>query len=270
MAGTGATTRTKGGVFLPAPKVQFIQPVVRPDVFVADHSPLGGGMVQVKPTRYVRVTVPGIPAVVLNNIATFAPQVELVRYVRRQRRENAGGGNGGKGAAYVHPAHGPAPYGGSFTHGGSHGGVDPAIQAIRPTEWPILAGDDTFDVTQGILGFMCLYGVQYRDSLGNNANSVKAIVPSHALSRGRGGAYSRFPYQKTLSGAYFAFRLSIIDTSDARGKRVWGPTGEVLQCGNTAFPFDPDGVGPSGRAAAVPAGGYDEVLVNFWSASRLP
>lgn len=259
-----------GGLMLPAPKVQMMQPVLRPDVFVADGSPLAGAVVQAFPLRYVKVTVPGIPAAVLNDLAGYAPQVELVRYVRRQRRQNASGGNGGKSGGFVHPSHGPVVNSGSFTHGGAHAGVGAAVQAIRPTEWPILTGADNIDVTQGILGFMCLVSVRYRDVSGNNANSVGALVPSHGLGKGRGGAYSRFPYEKQLSGAYFAFRLSIKDRSDVRGKRIWGPVSDYVYAGNSAFPFLPAGLDVNGSAAAVPNPLSDKLAVNFWTASRLP
>lgn len=218
----GEEVSAGGGIMLPAPKVQMYQPVVRPDVFVSDGYPVAGAVVQANPVRYVKVTVPGIPAAVLDDLAGYAPQVELVRYARLHARQNASTGNGNKSGGFVHPSHGAAPYGGSYTHGGAHGGVGGGVQAIRPTEWPILAGNDAIDVTQGLLGFMCLVPVYYRDNTGNNSNNVGALVPSHGLSRGRGGAYSRFPYQKALSGAYYGFRLSIKDSSDARGKRIWG------------------------------------------------
>lgn len=270
MSGTsGFINSGGGGLMLPAPKVQMMVPVAQPALFVSDNSPSSGNTVQVTPRRYVKVTVPGIPSAVLGDLATYAPQVELLRYTRRQRRENASGGNGGKGGAYVHPAHGLTPGGGSYTHGGQHGGVDPAIWAIRPTEWPILSGADNIDVTQGILGFMCLHPVYMRDNSGVTS-TVDCLIPSHGLVKGRSTSFSRFPYQKSLSGAYFAFRLSIRDPSDARQKRIWGPTSEVVQVGNTAFPFLPDGVSPLGESAAVQNPLHDPKAVNFWTVSRLP
>ena len=259
-----------GGVMLPAPKVQMYAPSVRPDVFVSDGNPSADTTVQANPMRYVKVTVPGVSQAVFDDISGYSPQIELMRYTRLKTRENASSGNGNKSGGFVHPSHGPAASGdGSFTHGGLHGGVGATVQKIRPTEWPIFASDDSIDVTQGILGFMCLVSVQYRESTGN-VSSLGALVPSHNLSRGRGGAQSRFPYQKIMGGAYYAFRLSIKDKSDPRGKRIHGPLSQIIYCGNSVFPFLPDGLDPSGRAAAIPAPNTDKRAVNFWFDNRLP
>lgn len=259
-----------GGVMLPAPKVQIYNPAAGPDVFVSAGHPSGGVPLQVFPTRYVKATVPGIPQAVFDDLAGYAPQVELLRFTRLRARENASGGNGIKSSGFVHPSHGPAASGdGSFTHGGAHGGTAFAVQAIRPTEWPILSSNAALDVTQGILGFMCLVPVAFRNASGNFQN-VNALVPSHGLSRGGGGGMTRFPYQKKLSGAYYAFRLSIKDTSDPRGKRLHGPLSEVIYCGNSIFPFVPTGVDAFGRATARAALAADPLAVNFWFGKRVP
>lgn len=270
MSGTFANlAKSGGGIMLPAPKVQMYVPAAPVDIFVAGQSPIKGLLVQVKAERFVKVTVPGIPDTVLSDLTKYAPQVELLRYIRNNSRENAAGGNGNKSAGYVHPAHGVAPYGGSFTHGGTHGGSDPAVQAIRPTEWAITSGADAIDVTQGVLGFMCLSTTAYREPV-TGYSTTEVLVPSHALSRGRGLRGSRFPYEKKMGGAYFAFRISIKDPSDSRGKRIWGPMSEIIQCGNALFPFVPAGVDAVNRAQANLHPQHEPLNVNFWHVSRQP
>ena len=275
MTGTGGSLSLSGaGAGLPAPKVQTYAPVVRPDVFVADRQPSSGNLVQVSPVRYLKVTVPGIPASILADIAAYAPQVELLFYRQLATREGGPGGNGTKSGGYVHPSHGPGASGnGSFTHGGMHGGADPALQAVRPTEWPIASGADTLDVTQGILGFMCIGDIAYRDSTGNLANTV-VVYPANRCNSSKRLRVSgkRFPYSSTMVPGYFAFRLSVLDLEDPRKKRVHGPLSQVVSCTSAKFPFDPAGLDSGGRAQANPASGFDPKVVNFWlgAVSRLP
>lgn len=150
MSGTagGYSAPSVGGVILPAPKVQLYTPSPSPDLVISDGSPVAGALRNVRTVRRAKVTVPGLSQAILDDLDTYKPQVELMRFTRLNTRENASGGNGTKSSGYVHPAHGPAASGnGSFTHGGHHGGVDPAIWPIRPTEWAITAGNDSVDVT---------------------------------------------------------------------------------------------------------------------------
>lgn len=266
----GGFLASPGGVLLPAPKVQTYHPIAEPDIFVGDRFPSTPSTVQVRATRFVKVTVPGIPSAILNDVEGYKPQVELLRYTRLRSREYASAGNGTKSGGYVHPSHGPAASGnGSFTHGGAHGGVDPAVQAIRPTEWPILNGDDWVDVTQGVLGFLCIGPVPYRDNTGSN-QLVDAVYPAERVRTYYMGR--RFPYAGMFAPGYFAFRLSIIDRSDPRGKRIHGPVSSVVSATNHKFPFTPAGVDIAGRAQADIAVGFDPRYVNFWigSTSRLP
>lgn len=275
MSGTsGSLTIGSGGVLLPAPKVQAYIPIAPSAVFVADGQPSSGVQFQVSPLRYVKVTVPGIPAAILADIAGYKPLVELLRFTRLESPERMASGNGTKTSAYVHPSHGPAASGnGSFTHGGTHEGTDPAIQAIRPTEWLVTSGADVIDVTQGILGFMCHGKIAYRDSLGNLQN-VNALYPSSRANFSKRVRVSgrRFPYSSTYTPGYFAFRLSIIDKDDERGKRIHGPMSTPISVSNSRFPFSPAGLDVGGRAQADVVSGYDSTLVNFWlgSTSRLP
>ncbi len=275
MSGTsGSLSVGGGGVMLPAPKVQVYIPAVPTPVFVADGQPSSVSQVQVTPLRYAKVTVPGIPAAILSDIAGYLPMVELLRFTHLTSRESAASSNGAKTSAYVHPSHGPAASGtGSFTHGGAHGGADPVIQAIRPTEWLIASGDDAIDVTQGILGFMCHGAIGYRDATGN-VQSVDAVYPSGRVNPQRRSRVTgrRYPYSSVYTPGYFAFRLSVVDRDDERGKRIHGPISTPVSVSNAKFPFNPAGLDIGGRAQADISPAYDGRLVNFWlgSTSRLP
>lgn len=276
-SGTGnsvSVPASASGIMLPAPKVQMYHPTVPSDIFAALGSPSVGTSVQLAIVRYVKVTVPGIPHEILKNIAKYQPQVELLRFTRLNGRDSqspASAGNGTRSSAYVHPSHGPAASGnGSFTHGGAHGGVDPAIQALRPTEWPVLTGGDAIDVTQGIAGFMCLFPIEYRDSAGASV-MIEALVPTSSLGR-RARPGRRFPYQRIFSPGYFEFRLSVVDLSDPRGKRIHGPHSLRVSATNNIFPFLPAGLDAGGKAQATIDPRFDQKTANFWlgSTSRLP
>jgi hypothetical protein len=241
-----------------------------PDVFVADTLASSGVTIQVTPIRRVKVTVPGLPTSILERAAEYQPLIELVRYTRRHSRDNQSSGNGTKTAAYVHPAHGLGASGnGSFTHGGIHGGADAAVQAIRPTEWPIASIYDALDVTQGLLGFMCIGTGRYRDNTGNLSN-VDLLYPSDmAQQRSRVGG-RRFPYTQSFTPGYYAFRLSVRDLSDPRGKRIHGPLSQTIVATTQQFPFNPAGVDSGGRAQADVSGNYNPRVVNFYFATRIP
>lgn len=256
---------------LPVPKVQLYKLSGILDVFVSAGGPVNGATQQVNVARNVKVTCPGIPHEVLSNLDLYQPRVELLRYTRVGSRENLLGGNCKRTSGYVHPSHGPGASGdGSFTHGGQHGGVDPAIQAIRPTEWKVTSGADVIEVTQGLLGFMCFGPINYRDNTGSSAQ-IDAVFPAAALLR-KANPGHRFPYSRIMSPGYFEFRLSIKDPTDPRGKRIHGPSSTRVVCGNHVFPFLPAGVDGSGAAQADIANNYDPKLVGFWlgSTSRVP
>lgn len=275
MSGTsGSVSIGGGGVMLPAPKVQIYIPQAPAAVFVADGQPSSGVQFQVSPSRFVKVTVPGIPSAILSDISGYLPLVELLRFTRLESPERMASGNGTKTSAYVHPSHGPAASGdGSFTHGGVHAGTDPAIQAIRPTEWLVTSGIEAIDVTQGILGFMCHGAIAYRDPAGNSA-FVDAVYPSGRTNLGkRNRVYGRrYPYTSVYTPGYFAFRLSVVDRDDPRGKRIHGPMSTPISVSNAKFPFIPAGIDIGGRAQADLNPSYDSGQVNFWlgSTSRLP
>lgn len=273
MTGTsGSLSIGGGGLILPAPKVQLYMPAAPSQFWVADASPVNDATVEVTPLKHVKVTFPGIPSAILDDIATYRPQVELIRHTQLNSRENSASGNGAKTGGYVHPSHGPVASGnGSFTHGGSHGGVGPSVQAVRPTEWLINSGADAIDVTQGILGFMCYGPFVYRDNAGN-ISALKAVYPASRTNRRNRISGRRFPYSPVFRPGYFEFRLSIIDTNDARGKRITGPHSTRISCTNNQFPFLPAGVDASGAAQADPLPSFDGQAVNFWlgSTSRLP
>ena len=257
------------GVILPAPKVQTYKPAAPADLFACLSAPVAGTPIQITPTRSVKVTVPGLPQAILENLETYKPRVELLRFTRKNTRENGAGGNGTKSSGYVHPSHGLTPGGGSFTHGGHHGGVDPAIWAIRPTEWDISAGNVAIDVTQGMAGFMCILGVKYRDNTGT-MQVQDMLVPSANNQRGKFGR--RFPYSRKFTPGYFEFRVSIIDPTDARGKRIHGPHSTRVSATNNIFPFLPAGLDVAGQAQATLDPRFDARVINFWlgASSRLP
>lgn len=275
MAGTGGSIASSGGgIMLPAPKLQAYIPASPQAVFMAEEQPSGGNTVQVVPMRYLKVTVPGIPAAILADTATYAPLVELLVFRRLETRENGASGNGTKTSGFVHPSHGPgASSNANFTHGGQHSGVAGTVQALRPTEWPIVNGNDAIDVSQGILGFMCLGQIGFRDSSGNLTNTA-AVYPASRCNLAKRLRVSgrRFPYSSIMIPGYFAFRLSIIDPSDARGKRIHGPMSQQVSCTTTKFPFVPAGLDVGGRAQADLAPGFDPKQINFWlgATSRLP
>jgi hypothetical protein len=191
-----------------------------------------------------------------------------MRYTRSTGSRSVATGRKLKEVGYVHPSHAPAPSGtGTFTHGGTHT-VSPGIAALRSTEWPIVTGREHTDVTQGMAAFMALMNVGWRDANGT-FNFVPLPCPSSSRSRfPYPGA--RFPYSRTFSPGYFAFRLSVVDTSDSFSKRIHGPLSDVVSLTTNEFPFDPDGLDPFGRAAAVL--NTQPLNLNFWigASSRLP
>jgi hypothetical protein len=257
-----------GGVALPAPKVQTFRPDVPYDPEVSDSIPIGGSALTVPTKRWITVTTPGIPRYILDDVATYKPQIELLRYTRSTGARSLVTGQRHKNVGYVHPSNGPGASGnGSFTHGGSHA-VSPAIAALRQTEWPILTGKEHTDVTRGMCGFMAMLFVSWRDASGAQ-NSIQLPCPTGSRSRfPLPGA--RFPYSRTFTPGYFAFRLSVVDPSDPRGKRIHGPVSEVVSLTTNEFPFDPDGLDPLGKAAATL--NTQPLALNFWigASSRLP
>jgi hypothetical protein len=253
---------------LPAPKVQTFRPDLSYDPLISDGPPVNGATRKVRVTRFISITTPGVPAAVLKDPAKYKLQIELLRYTRSSNRSPATNARR-KQSGYVHPSNGPAPSGvGSFTHGGVHS-VHPDIAALRQTEWPILTGKEHTDVTQGMVAFMALIGVNWRDAAGAYAIETLPCPTSSRMRRPNPGA--RFPYSATFSPAYFAFRLSIIDPSDPRGKRIHGPASEVVSLTTKGFPFSPDGLDPAGKAACVLAG-VSPFNLNFaiGASSRLP
>ena len=269
MTGTsGSLSTSGGGVVLPAPKVTLYKPAVPFDVSVSDGGPSAGSPLVITTLRNCKVTAPGLSQEILDNTDTYQPQVELLRFTRLNSRENASGGNGTKTSGFVHPSHGPAASGnGSFTHGGAHGGVAAAIQAIRPTEWPIIGGQ-AVDVTQGIFGMFSFIPVDYRDAV-NGMQQIKLLCPTAAFSR-RSRPGRRFPYSRTFTPGYFAFRLSIIDPTDPKGKRIHGPVSQIVQASNAQFPFQPAGLDVNGRSQATIMPGFLDLTANVTFSTRVP
>lgn len=252
---------------LPAPQIGFRNTLA--SYAVADVMPSNPTVVAADVEREVWVTAPGIPAGILDDPAKFGLQLELLRYRRKTGRQDMVGGNSNRSGGYVHPSHGPAPVDGSFTHGGKHGGAEPAIQALRPTEWPIMSGADAINVTQGILGFMAFDTVYYRDSA-FSASGVKSIVCSTKRSKRGGSPGKTFGYTNYLGG-YFAFRFSVKDPSDDRAKRIWGPMSVPVYCAGAVHPFVPNGATVGGQAIVAVNPIYADVpFASFWIGGRVP
>lgn len=270
---TGSLSIGGAGVILPAPKVQLFVPLGGPaDVSVAERQPSSGGLRQISLVRRCKVTAPGLSQEVLDNVSEYQPQVELLRFVRRKSSDTASSGNGSKSSAYVHPSHGPAASGdGSFTHGGSHGGSSPAITALRETEWPLLTSTSFVDVTQGMWAFMSWADdLVYRDATGN-VQQFRGVYPAELAAQRYRIAGRRFPYSNAYSPGYFAFRLSVKDPSDPRGKRIHGPVSQTVRLVNDKFPFLPAGVEVgSNRALADLNPAYDSDRGNMFFVTRLP
>jgi hypothetical protein len=257
-----------GGGGLPAPKVQTFRPDAIYDPQISDGQPSSGSLMKLPTKRFIKVTTPGLPQFILDDLATYKPQVELLRYTRSAGKRSLVTGQRYKNVGYVHPSHGPLPSGtGSFTHGGAHS-VPQTLSDLRSTEWPILTGKDHIDVTQGMASFMAMLSVAWRDSLGN-LNFTQLPCPTSSRMR-RPIPGSRFPYSATFTPGYFAFRLSVIDPSDPRQKRIHGPESQVVSLTTNEFPFDPDGLDPIGKAACTL--NTQPVSLNFWigASSRLP
>lgn len=272
MSGTnaGLTAKDKSALVLPSPKLQLYKPVDADLFFVSEGPPSAGGLKEVTIRRRVKLTFPGLPSEVIDNVALYEPKLELLRFTKSTSRENDSVGNGFKTSGYVHPSDAPAGNSGSFTHGGRHGGVHPDTVALRITEWNITTSGQYVDVTQSVLAFMCYLVVPYRDNTGNvlTLQSVTAATCSnHYPAPG-----NRFPYSRRYGAGYFAFRLSIKDLGDARLKRMHGPVSERLICGSHYFPFEPAGVDFLGRAQATVSNQFstNDTNLNFWINQRVP
>ena len=275
MSGTGASLvgRGGGGLILPAPKVQFItQAKAGNSFFVSQDKPSSPKLTKVSTLKNVVVTFPGISSEILDNAQRYKPLLELLRYRPVKTRSPASnGGRGNKKAGYAHPSNAPEPSGNaSFTHGGGHQDASADIIALRQTEWPIAQSQDRFDVTQGILSFMCYGTVLYRNAVG--LSSLSAIYPATKSGAAAYTSGRRFPYSRAFQPGYFAFRLSILDLQDDRKKRVHGPLSDKISVSNSVFPFIPDGVNGQNQTVATLAANFDPFSVNFWmaGASRLP
>jgi hypothetical protein len=277
MSGTSGSFRPKAqsGVSLPAPIVRLVK---NPSTsfLISEGSPQADVTGSNTPQNLAQVTVYGIPQSIMEDLSTNKLQLELMRYIgTRSGTLNPVYASGSQRSGWVHPAHGPTVNAGSHTHGGAHN-IGPSINALRETEWPVTNWGQKVDVTQGALGFMQNQFVQYRDPTGAN-NSLQLMVPSGSSGKNTMMG-TRYPYEGRFRPSYFSFRWSIIDPSDSRGQRIWGPTSEVLYLSNNIFPFVPDVAVPYPNNPAVMAAtatvrpNFDLKSSRFWvgSVSRLP
>lgn len=277
MSGTNASYFAGGAsAALPAPVVRLGKNFAGTPYQAAKAPLAGGNVAAIVATNIATVSVHGLPAAVMDDLATYQPQLELLRYVSvrsRSTRFSRAYLNGG----YVHPSHGPgASGGGHHTHGGAHTSVPAAIQAIRPTEWAVANWGQVIDVTQGMHGLMHIEAINYRlPSLGAMVTStLDVLVPSGATTRSFG---RRFPYDGTFRPGYFRFRWSIIDPTDSRGQRVTGPLSDTVSLTNEVFPFVPaeawfNPIDNDYNATATVDGRFKPDVSRMWvgSVSRLP
>lgn len=263
MSGTsGSLATSTGGITLPAPVLRRASSLLAPPALYIEEA---GAATQVNTLSIVTASVHGFPDEIMQNLAQYQPQLELLRYVPRRTREPfrnrsiVGGG-------YVHPSHGPAASGnGHHTHGGVHTKTA-AVMAIRPTEWAVMNWGQVIDVTQGMFGFMRGMFIQYRDPTGNGATLwATTAAPQKAVIG------TRFPYSSAFRPGYYRFRWSIIDPSDARGQRISGPLSDTVSVSTAVFPFSPAPPIGGGATATVVAT-FNHRLLNTWlgSVSRLP
>jgi hypothetical protein len=265
----GSMSPGPSGGGLPAPKVQTFRPEIAYDPEISDNVPSSGSPMKITVVRHVKVTLPGLPRYILDDLATFQPQVELLRFSKYNGARYAGSGRRGKESGPVHPANGLAPSGnGKLTGGGLHGGVSPTIQAIRQTEWPITSGNASIDVTRGMTAFMARMNVSWRDI---NDSIGFLLLPCPTSSRSRQTAPGKaYGYAKTYGLGEFHFRISVIDITDPRGNRTHGPLSEKVSLAMAQHPFNQAGLAPSGKVAVelAPTDGK----MNFWigDTTRLP
>lgn len=235
---------------------------------MAKGAPLYGNVMTVKVQNPVTVSAHGLPQVVLENLATYKPQLELMRYVSR-RTATSTFSRGMRNAGYVHPSHAPLPSGtGSHTHGGAHAGIGSSVAAIRPTEWPVTNYGQVIDATQGLTGFLQLHDVYFRDPTGVVA-ATPLPCPSGRVAQQLPGR--TFAYSRPFKPGYFRFRWSIIDPTDPRGQRISGPLSDTVSLTTNVYPFTPhlpiDGLA---TASVNPNCIPDELRVWLGSTSRLP
>jgi hypothetical protein len=264
MSGTnGSVLSGTAGVGLPSPVVRLGGAPVT--VEVADGSPVTNNTLSVSVLTQATVSAHGLPRFVLDDIDTYRPQLELMRYVGRRTRSVTFSRNF-KNSGYVHPSDGVTSPSGSYTHGG---GQPFTIGGFRQTAWPVSFHGEVFNVTQGVLAFMQVGSIQFRDATGT-VNAVNTLHPAGVFMNVNRG--KRYPYDGKHKPGYFAFRWSVIDPSDDRGQRVTGPLSSVISCTNEVFPFIPDVSLADGRATASIAAQFDERVARLFvgSVSRLP
>lgn len=239
MSATAASlSSSPAGIMLPAPVVRAGGSLVTYQTVKGP--PSTGNITDVDVVNPVTVSVHGLPQQVMDDIETFKPQLELMRYVSKRTNANAWSRTM-RNAGYVHPSHGPAPSGnGSHTHGGLQAGVAPATRGIRPTEWPVTNWGQVIDVTQGMTGHMNLRPIQFRVASAGveTTANVDLICPSGLGGSSRPGR--RFPYGKFYRPGYYKFRWSVIDITDPRGQRITGPLSDTVSLTTEVFPFLPD------------------------------
>jgi hypothetical protein len=264
-----------GGVQLPAPKVKTVafDPAASwliPDVTLINPPALA------TVSNQVVVSIDDMPQAIVDDPGTYQPRLELVRYRRGNHTQTANRVK--KSSGYVHPVD-PARWATSDrTRSGfqahAAGPIDPAVIAIRTSEWAVTAQGQQIDVTQAMLGYMCRVNIRYRRQqeadTGNLQllENVLAVVPASRLSGSRSAGRIR-SYDARFYPGYFKFRYSIFDNSSG----LWsaGPLSETVACTNHTFPFE-ERISPLNVAYAALNPAFVPSDVRFWvgPVSRLP
>lgn len=164
-------------------------------------------------------------------------QLELVRYDRR-------GGRTRKHPGWVHPVNGTTPpLSGVNTRGGrsfTSVATTLSIFVLRQTEWPIAGQGQVVDVTAGMWAWMAHMSLPYRSPgapIGPDTDQTTECVTylgmrrRHTIKVPYGWAYRGFAYGR------FAFRWSVVDQADPRGRRISGPLSEQVVIGQTIAPL---------------------------------
>jgi hypothetical protein len=165
---------------------------------------------------------------------------------------------------YVHPSVGSGD--GSFTHGGlmNGGPGDGLSNSPRPTEWPVSYNQQRFQMDQ-LHGWFTLRNLIYRNAAGAQTAFI-APVPSFRKTR-NGRRYGSVGYSTAYQPAYFAWRYSIIDPSDPRGKRITGPMSPVVAISTNRFLLRFSAFFANQRRWSLP--GYSYTDMNAWFAKRM-
>jgi hypothetical protein len=260
MSNTAINAKAKqAAASLPAPriKIQKLQNGQKYDIgFVAASQ---SSLESVTVRKTCQATVYGIPEEIMKNLSKYQLQLELLRYANGKKSK----------AGYKHPSNVASglPLGGR-THGGMQN-VSGTL-SLRQSEWAVTNYGQVIDVTSALFGYMFFGEIRYRDNTGN-LNVIEGIYPFRTTKT----FGKRFAYSRLFTPARFRFRWSVLDLTDARKQRIFGPVSDVVTVSSLIFPFIPDlpiAAGPyAGSSTASINAKYDPRLASMWIGDgRLP